>query len=338
MRSLADIVGSLPVLRPARPLLTTVTALGLVLGSAFGWALQVTDLQAPQSFLADPNGGGYFISNANGEPDGRDNNGFITKLDTDGKVTNPQFIRGGDGRTVLHAPKGLAIVGKTLYVADLDAVRGFDVETGNPVITVAFPANARGTATTAPSLADLAHDGHGVLYASDPAANAIYRIDTTKQHAVSVLVRDDRLAGPKGLALHPKTGLLIAVSFNKGMIHAIAPDGTITELVSNSILTGRFRNLDGVDFDTWGNMYVSDPTAGKIWRIRPDQRFDVIAEFLPSPGDIAVDRKNHLILVPYQYSNAAEMNGLEAPVKGDKKKRTLADYGFGKPREGAKGK
>jgi hypothetical protein len=93
-----------------------------------------------------------------------------------------------------------------------------------------------------------------------------------------------------------------------------------------------------VDFDTWGNMYVSDITAGKIWRIRPDQRFDVIAEFLPSPGDIAVDRKNHLILVPYQDSNAAEMNGLETPVKGDKKKRTLADYGFGKPPEGARGK
>jgi hypothetical protein len=79
-------------------------------------------------------------------------------------------------------------------------------------------------------------------------------------------------------------------------------------------------------------MYVSDFTAGKVWRMRPDLKFDVIAEYLPSPADIGVDRKNHLILVPYHYGNAAEMNGLESPVKSQNKKRTLADYGFGSPK------
>ncbi|MBI4401509.1 MAG: hypothetical protein HY581_07750, partial [Nitrospirae bacterium] len=58
------------------------------------------------------------------------------------------------------------------------------------------------------------------------------------------------------------------------------------------------------------------------------------AEFLSSPADISVDRKNHLILVPYHYGNAAEMNGLESPVKSDKKKRSFEDYGFSFPKEG----
>ncbi len=29
-----------------------------------------------------------------------------------------------------------------------------------------------------------------------------------------------------------------------------------------------------------------------------DKRFQVIAEFLPSPGDLSIDRANNLILVP----------------------------------------
>ena len=68
--------------------------------------------------------------------------------------------------------------------------------------------------------------------------------------------------------------------------------------------------------------------------MRPDHKFDVIAEFLPSPADIGVDRKNHLILVPYQDGNAAEMNGLESPIKSETKKRTFADYGYSFPKPG----
>jgi hypothetical protein len=232
-----------------------------------------------------------------------------------------QFIRGGHNGTVLHAPKGLAIVNDVLYAADLDALRGFDTKTGRPVVTVPFEGRSL-------SLADLAHDGHGILYASDTEADTIFRIDTTRQHAVSILVRDGALAGPRGLALHPKTGRLIAVSWKKGKILEISPEGAIVELVSNSFFSSRFHNLDGVDFDAIGNMYVSDLTAGKIWRMAPNRSFHVIAEFLTTPADIGVDRQKHLILVPYLLGDAAEMNGLESPVKSGKQKRTLKDYGF----------
>lgn len=297
--------------------------IGLLIWTPAALALQVTGLQAPQSFLSDASCDCYFISNINGEPNARDNNGFITKLDRDGKVIAAQFIRGGDGKTVLHAPKGMAIVDQLLYVADLDALRAFDVKTGKSVATVSFAGQPGPIALVA-----VAADPHGMLYASDMDANVIYRIDPAKQHAVSVLVRDTALAGPRGLAVHPKTGRLIAVSWHKGNIVEIASDGAITELVSNGFFSSRFKNLDGVDFDTWGNMYVSDFTTGKIWRMRPDHHFNVIAEYLPSPAGISVDRAKNLILVPYLYGNAAEINGLESPFKSGRQKRTLADYGF----------
>lgn len=299
---------------------------GLVCLTAFSlpaYALQITGLKGPQSFVADTAGDVYFISNVNGDPAAKDSNGFITKLDSAGKLIKLEFIRGGDGTTVLHAPKGMAIVDGTLYVADLDTVRAFETGSGRPVQTISLAQFGQA------ALVDLAHDGHGVLYASDTDANTIYKIDTTRQHAASVFAKDSALAGPRGLAVHPQSGHLVVASWRKGKILDIDEHGKITELVSNSFFSSRFNNLDGVDFDSYGNMYVADTTGGKVWRMRADHKFDVIAEFLNSPADISVDRKKHLILVPYAYADAAEINGLESPTKSQKQKRTLADYGFG---------
>jgi hypothetical protein len=306
-----------------QPLLLSALVLGMTLP---GQAAQITGLESPNSFVGDPSGKEYFISNINGEPDARDNNGFITKLNAEGKVINLKFIQGGAADTFLHAPKGMALVGSILYVADLDQLKGFDKTTGKLVTTVSFSSRSQAQV----SLTDVTASPLGLLYASDQAANSIYRIDPTANHRVDLLIHDERLAGPSGIAIHPKTNHLIAVSWEKGKILEITPDGQLTELESNGFFTGRFQNLSGVDFDQWGNMYVSDFTKGKIWRMTRDHRFQVIAEYLPAPADIGIDRANNLILVPYYYVQAAEMNGLETPTTAKPKgeKRTLADYGF----------
>lgn len=285
-------------------------------------------MESPNSFVGDQQGKTFFISNVNGEPEARDNNGFITKVDAEGKVLNLKFIQGGIADVMLHAPKGLAVVGQTLYVADLDQLKGFDTTTGKSLAVVSFPAQ---TSKKRISLTDVAAGTNGLLYASDQSNNTIYRIDQAAGHEVRLLIHDDRLAGPSGIAIHPRTGHLIAVSWDKGKIFDITPDGQLSELESNGFFTGRFQNLSGVDFDRWGNMYVSDFSRGKIWRITRDQRFQVIAEYLLSPADISIDRTNNLILVPYHYAHAAEINGLEAPSDGKSRdnRRTLADYGFG---------
>lgn len=288
--------------------------------------ITVTELQTPYSFVSSPSGKDYFISSINGEPDKADNNGFITKLDANGKVVGLKFIEGGKAEVTLHAPKGMALVDQTLYVADLDTLRAFDVASGRPVAAITI---SSGSARAPADLTDVTFDGKSLLYCSDQKANRIYRIELPSQK-VSVLVTDPALAGPTGLVVHPKSGQLIAVSWDKGKILEITPEGAVSELFSNGFFSSRFTNLRGVDFDRWGNMYVSDFTTGKVWRMTRDKRFQVIAEYLPSPGDLGIDRTNNLILVPYEFAHAAEMNGLEAPSEGKSKqeKRTLADYGF----------
>jgi DNA-binding beta-propeller fold protein YncE len=330
-------VNNTPSLRPfltrgmSLPAAWLVGVMSLVIASPLNAQITVTELQSPYSFISDPLEKNYFISSVNGEAEAADNNGFITKLDPHGKLLNLKFIQGGKDDVTLHAPKGMALVEHVLYVVDLDTLRGFDTTTGKPVmsLTIRSPSTSRSEPFQQTSLSDVAFDGKGRLYCSDQKANTIYRVDLATQ-TVSVLITDRSLAGPTGLAIHPKSGQIIAVSWEKGNISEISPDGVLTEMFSNSFFSNRFQNLRGVDFDRWGNMYVSDFTTGKVWRMSWDKRFQVIAEFLPSPGDLGIDRANNLILVPYELAHAAEMNGLETPssAKSKQEKRTLADYGF----------
>jgi DNA-binding beta-propeller fold protein YncE len=314
----------------SHPAAWLIWVMPLVIAGPLNAQITVTELQSPYSFVNDPIEKSYFISSVNGEAETADNNGFITKLNPNGKLLNLKFIQGGKDDVTLHAPKGMALVEHVLYVADLDTLRGFDTTTGKPVMALIIRSPAASRSESVPtSLNDVTFDGKGLLYCSDQKANTIYRVDLATQ-AVSVLITDRSLAGPSGLAVHPKSGQIIAVSWEKGKISEVSPEGVVTELFSNRFFSNRFQNLRGVDFDRWGNMYVSDFTTGKVWRMSWDKRFQVIAEFLPSPGDLSIDRANNLILVPYELAHAAEMNGLETPssAKSKQEKRTLADYGF----------
>src|SRR4029077_12511341 len=90
----------------------------------------VEGVLTPESVLHDPVQDIYFVSNINGGPTTKDNNGFISRVRPDGAVENLKFIEGGHGGVTLNAPKGLAIRGDTLWVADIDIVRSFDAKTG----------------------------------------------------------------------------------------------------------------------------------------------------------------------------------------------------------------
>jgi hypothetical protein len=138
------------------------------------------------------------------------------------------------------------------------------------------------------------------------------------------------LSHPHGLAIHPRNGHVVGVGWEDGKIFEIDETGRIQELFTNSFFTGGFYNLDGIDFDKYGTMYVSDLTAGKVWRIRANHKKEVIAEFLLSPAGLGIDRINHVIMVPYLYANGAEINGLERPSNDNpnKKQRTWSDYGM----------
>jgi hypothetical protein len=86
----------------------------------------------PESVLHDTGADVYLVSNVNGAPTEKDGNGFISRVSPDGQVLDLKWIDGTAAGVTLNAPKGLAIDGGRLYVADIDCIRIFDESTGAP--------------------------------------------------------------------------------------------------------------------------------------------------------------------------------------------------------------
>ncbi len=105
-------------------------------------------LAGPESVVHDPVDDVYYVSNINGGIADKDGNGFISRIAPDGRVLALKWADSAVAGTTLHAPKGLTIAGRTLYAADIDTVRLFDLATGKPLGDViktqlrANPANA----------------------------------------------------------------------------------------------------------------------------------------------------------------------------------------------------
>src|SRR5690242_8332725 len=93
--------------------------------------ITVTDsaVKTPESVLYDPMADVYLVSNINGSPVEKDNNGYISRVSPDGKVLTAKWIAGGVNGVKLDAPKGTALRGDTLFVSDIDVVRLFNRNT-----------------------------------------------------------------------------------------------------------------------------------------------------------------------------------------------------------------
>ena len=90
----------------------------------------------PEAVRYDPDQDIYFVGNwGNGDYGAHDNNGYISRMSPEGAIEQPRFIAGGTGGVTLHSPRGMFIVGDTLWVVDADAVRGFNRRTGAPLAT-----------------------------------------------------------------------------------------------------------------------------------------------------------------------------------------------------------
>ena len=68
--------------------------------------IPVGDMSTPESALHDPEADVYLVSNINGGPCDRDDNGFISRVSPDGQVLDLKWIDGADPGVTLHAPKG----------------------------------------------------------------------------------------------------------------------------------------------------------------------------------------------------------------------------------------
>lgn len=132
-------------------------------------------LMSPESVIR--NGDFYYVSNLGPamEPSRKDGDGYIGKLDLEGKLVG-KFVE------KLDAPKGMAIAGGKLYVADIDKIKAFDLNTGEAAGEIDF--KARGTQF----LNDIVKKSETELYVSATDINKIYTVNLTDLSATELVV------------------------------------------------------------------------------------------------------------------------------------------------------
>jgi sugar lactone lactonase YvrE len=262
-------------------------------------------LATPESVLHDERADVYLVSNINGQPAAHDNNGFITRLRPDGTVEQLKWIEGGVNGVALHAPKGMALIGDTLYVADIDSVRAFDRTSGAPL-------GARGV-PGASFLNDLAAGPGGMLYVTDTGVDAsfaptgtdaIYRFAGAAPTAVA---RGAALMQPNGITFDGER--LILVSFASANVSRVAAaagtDTTAAAVTTIATLPG--GQLDGVVAIGSGALLVSSWEAQAVFRVGSDGQATAILENVEAPADIGWDAQRHRVLVPLFMANRIEI-------------------------------
>ncbi len=121
----------------------------------------VEGLSRPEALSFDASQNVYFVSNINGSAGVKDGNGFISRITADGTMDSLHFIQGGRDGVELDSPMGSRVQGDTLWVVDVDKLRGFDTKSGKPYITVDL------SPLKALFLNDLAIDSTGEFYITD---------------------------------------------------------------------------------------------------------------------------------------------------------------------------
>ncbi|WP_434417962.1 SMP-30/gluconolactonase/LRE family protein [Nannocystis pusilla] len=247
----------------------------------------------PESILIDPVDGVYLVSNIGGNPDAVDDNGFISRVLPDGTVEELQWISGETGDFTLDAPKGMAIVDDTLYVADITAVRKFDRVTGEHLGDIEVEG--------ASFLNDLSPDENGNVYVSDTNNNAIHKIDP--QDDVSLLFADDSFAGPNGLSV--EGDVLHVVGFNGQHIWRMG----LEDPKPYSVALLPQGGLDGIVQTGFGWLVSSWDAEAVYFRSDIAQRdVENVIENISSPADIEYDAVNSRILVPRLLADTIEFH------------------------------
>jgi hypothetical protein len=263
----------------------------------------ITKLRGPESVLHDREQDLYFISNLNGGLLNADNNGFISRVHPETMQVELKWIEGGQRGVRLDAPKGMAILGDTLYVSDVLAVRKFDRRTGASLGEIALQG--------ATLINDITTDGKS-LYVTDTGlrtgpgqtffltgSDAIWKITGD---------RPEKLASGPSL-LHPNgidfvDGKLRVVTFGPNEVYELE-DGKKKQL---AVLPRGL--LDGLVHLDDGTALVSSWEGDGIYREMERGKFEPILTGIDAPADLGYDSKRHHLLVPSSGTNQVTIHAI----------------------------
>ena len=261
------------------------------------------NLQGPESAKYDRDLDVWFVANVNGSPLGKDNNGYISRLRPDGTPYQVKFIESGKKGVTLNAPKGMAINGDTLWVADIDVARAFNKRTGASIANVNLKGKAKflNGATVGPDGAIYMTDtgilaGKGGQF-DHPGPNQVFRIT---RGGGTVALASAKLEGPNGITWDMQRRQFVIVDFLGKGIHGWKPG----ERDVTTIGTGPGQQ-DGVEVLPDGRILTTSWADSSLFVIE-NGKVSKVGSGIPSPADIGYDGKNR-VMVPLLMENRVEL-------------------------------
>jgi glucose/arabinose dehydrogenase len=263
----------------------------------FASAGATDSMKTPESVRYDADLDAYFVSNINGNPSQKDGNGFIARVDAGNTAAVTMLAEGGKKGVTLNAPKGMAIVGDTLWVADIDAVRAFNKRTGAPIASIDLrPMKAE-------FLNDVVAGPDGSIYVTDsgirfdanggmthPGQDQIFKI--TGRKAAVAIKSDSALSAPNGIAWDGANSRFVLGPFNAKVVSAWKDgDTTVTQIGTGP------GGYDGVEVLGDGRILVTS-WADSAVHVISNGTFRKVIGNVDGPADIGIDTKRNVVAVP----------------------------------------
>ncbi len=253
----------------------------------------IDGFSSPESVIVKNNN--IYVSNVGKElkPTLKDGDGFISKLDINGKITDLHFIDD------LDAPKGMEIIDNTLYVADIDALKAFDLKTKKKLFSIVFKG--------VKFLNDIEVKDKKTLFISASDANIIFEVNL-KNKSYKKLVD---LKVPNGLFY--EDGVLYVAQLGSSPKSMFDAKGSLykIDLTNKNKLTklARFKGiLDGV-WKINNKIYVSDWVSMKktgiirIYDLKTKKESILKLEPFLGAADFWIDEVSNKLYLPQMLGN-----------------------------------
>ncbi|VFR57280.1 periplasmic ATP/GTP-binding protein [plant metagenome] len=258
-------------------------------------------LASPESVVHDTVDDVYYVSNINGGIADKDGNGFISRVAPDGSVLALKWADGANDGTTLHAPKGLAIAGRTLYVADIDTVRLFDLATGKPQGEVPIPGATFLNGLAALPSGEVVGTESALLVdgttVTPTKKDFIYRIGTDRR--VAVVAQTPELNQPNGIAVLASGQFLVSTR-GAAEVYELTPGGE-----KRNVRTLPGTIVDGVGLAPDGRIFASSWETSEVYTVTPDGQVSTPFGKLAVPAaDFHFDLQRGRILLPLLRANS----------------------------------
>lgn len=250
-----------------------------------------------ESCTFDPERNLILAMNAGVSQEMQENDGYVSLIHPDGTVHTSKWIGATREGLTLNQPLGSVIGDGVLYAVDVDTVRSFDLESGEPL--EAYPVEG------ATGLNGIGVTEDGTIYASNTRPpQAIFRI--TPDGESSVFVEGSPLAAPNGVEVD-NDGNIVVVNIGNNEVLTFNPEGELIR-TENAVEGGN----DGLVITEDGTKYVSSVRYGSISRIPAGGGdAEIIASGIPSAASMCHDSNQNQLVVPMNDHNALALIPLD---------------------------